>query len=228
MKLCIYCAGGLGKEIFDIALRINLKESRWDQILFIDDDSSLGNSIYLGQLYTMDNLLKEFNSNDCEIIIATGEPSLRKKLYTKVKGLNLKFTTLIDPSCIISNTSDIGEGVIVATNSFISSDVKLSDNVLINASTIIGHDIKIGENTAVSSFVSIGGATEIGQESYIGMGAIVKEQVEIGSNVIIGMGSVVHINIPDQVIAMGNPARIIRRNEDNKVFSKKSKDNNIK
>lgn len=223
MKLCIYCAGGFGKEVFDIALRINIKESRWDEILFVDDDSSLGNSIYQGQLFTMDNLLKEFDSNDCEIIIATGEPSLRKKLYTKVKGLNLRLTTLIDPSCIISNTSNIGIGVIIAPYCFISSEVELSDNVVINCSTIIGHDSRIGENTVVSSFVCIGGATEIGQESYIGMGAVVKEQLEIDTNVIIGMGSVVHINIPNQVIAMGNPARIIRRNENNKVFSKKIK-----
>ena len=217
-KLCIYCAGGFGKEVFDIALRINEKESRWDEILFVDDDSSLGDSIYQGKLFTMDKLLKEFDSNDCEIIIATGEPSLRKKLFTIVKSLNLRFTTLIDPSCIISNTSNIGEGVIIAPNSFISSDVELGDNVLINASTIIGHDIVIEKNTSVSSFVCIGGASEIGQESYIGMGTVIKEQLKIGSNVIIGLGSIVHRDIPNQVIALGNPARIMRKNEDNKVF----------
>ncbi|MFW8642680.1 acyltransferase [Rhizobium beringeri] len=54
--------------------------------------------------------------------------------------------------------------------------------------------------------------------SYLGMGALVKERMQIGHSSIIGMGSVVHIDIPDEVIALGNPARVVRRNEDKKVF----------
>jgi acetyltransferase-like isoleucine patch superfamily enzyme len=42
--------------------------------------------------------------------------------------------------------------------------------------------------------------------------------MQIGHSSIIGMGSVVHIDIPDEVIALGNPTRVVRRNEDKKVF----------
>jgi len=38
MKLCIYGMGGLGKEVFDIALRANKVNSYWDEIFFIVDD----------------------------------------------------------------------------------------------------------------------------------------------------------------------------------------------
>ena len=89
---------------------------------------------------------------------------------------------------------------------------------MVNASSVIGHDIRVGNNTVISSHVDVGGACIIGENSYVGMGSMIKEKLSIGSNVIVGISSAVHRNIPDGVIAMGNPARPLRRNDDNKVF----------
>ena len=66
--------------------------------------------------------------------------------------------------------------------------------------------------------VNLGGAVTVGPQVYIGMGALIKEQLSIGANSIVGMGSVVHRDIPEGVIALGNPARVARLNEDRKVF----------
>jgi acetyltransferase-like isoleucine patch superfamily enzyme len=84
--------------------------------------------------------------------------------------------------------------------------------------SIIGHDVFIGENSVISSMVNMGGACIVGSDSYVGMGALIKEGVKIGSNSIVGMGSVVYNDIPDGVIALGNPARVMRNNENQKVF----------
>ena len=45
------------------------------------------------------------------------------------------------------------------------------------------------------------------------MGANIIDRVTIGKNTIIGAGSLVTKNIPDDVIAYGNPCKIIRKNE---------------
>ncbi|WP_036483447.1 sugar O-acetyltransferase [Myxosarcina sp. GI1] len=50
----------------------------------------------------------------------------------------------------------------------------------------------------------------IGNNVWFGGGAIVCPGVSIGSNVTIGAGSVVTKNIPDNVVAVGNPCRIIK------------------
>ena len=50
------------------------------------------------------------------------------------------------------------------------------------------------------------------------MAAQIKEGLVIGSEVIVGMGSVVHYDIPDGMIALGNPARPMRRNVEKRVF----------
>lgn len=52
----------------------------------------------------------------------------------------------------------------------------------------------------------------IGRNVWIGGGAIILPGVTIGDNVVIGAGSVVTGDIPDNVIAYGNPCRIIREN----------------
>ena len=220
MILCVYGAGGFGKEVYDIATRMNKKNSIWDEILFLDDALHLGESAYLGRLFKIEAVLDEFEHNSIEVIVAIGEPAIRGKLYQKVKKLNLKLATLVDPSSIISPSAKLGDGVIVAPYCSISSSAQIGDNVAINTNSIIGHDIVVGEHSVISSFVNIGGACRVGKSSYLGMGVLIKENLSIGSLVIIGMGSVVFKNIPDEVIAMGNPARPLRRNENKMVFKR--------
>ncbi|MBQ9472343.1 MAG: sugar O-acetyltransferase [Ruminococcus sp.] len=50
----------------------------------------------------------------------------------------------------------------------------------------------------------------IGENSWLGAGVIVVPGVTIGKNAVIGAGSVVVKDIPDNVLAVGNPARVIR------------------
>jgi acetyltransferase-like isoleucine patch superfamily enzyme len=52
--------------------------------------------------------------------------------------------------------------------------------------------------------------TKIGNNCFIGINSIIMPGVTIGNEVIIGAGSVVTKNIPDNCIAAGNPAKIIK------------------
>ncbi len=51
---------------------------------------------------------------------------------------------------------------------------------------------------------------EIGSDVWVGGGAIICPGVKIGSKAVIGAGSVVTRDIPDGVLAAGNPCRVIR------------------
>ena len=50
----------------------------------------------------------------------------------------------------------------------------------------------------------------IGRNTWIGAGSVIVPGVTIGENVVIGAGSVVTRDIPDNVVAFGNPCRVIR------------------
>ena len=60
--------------------------------------------------------------------------------------------------------------------------------------------------------VNIAGNVTIGEGCQIGIGANIIDGVKIGDNTIIGAGSLVTKNIPDNVVAYGNPCKIIRKN----------------
>ena len=70
----------------------------------------------------------------------------------------------------------------------------------------------------ISGFSNVAGAVIIGRFTYLGLSAVIKEGVKIGNNTIIGMGSVVYKDVPDEVVALGNPARPIKKNVDRRVF----------
>ena len=68
MILGIYCAGGFGKEVFDIASRQNVISQEWEKIIFIDDFASDGADVYLTQSYKLDSLTTKFEKSNLEIL----------------------------------------------------------------------------------------------------------------------------------------------------------------
>lgn len=53
-------------------------------------------------------------------------------------------------------------------------------------------------------------SVRIGKNCWIGAGAVILPGITIGNNVVVGAGSVVTKDLPDNVVAVGNPCRILR------------------
>jgi maltose O-acetyltransferase len=61
--------------------------------------------------------------------------------------------------------------------------------------------------------VELGKRVVIGSDVWVGGGTLIMPGVTIGSRVVIGAGSVVTRDVADDVVAAGNPCRVLRRNE---------------
>ncbi|OBR67015.1 galactoside O-acetyltransferase [Paenibacillus oryzae] len=88
--------------------------------------------------------------------------------------------------------------------------VTIGDNVLLAPNVSIytaGHPIHPDSR---NSGYEYGIAITIGDNVWIGGNVIINPGVTIGSNVVIGAGSIVTKDIPDNVIAVGSPCRVIR------------------
>ncbi len=68
-------------------------------------------------------------------------------------------------------------------------------------------------------------SVRIGKNCWIGAGAIILPGITIGDNVVVGAGSVVTKDLPSNVVAVGNPCKILRKvNErDREYYFKKFK-----
>lgn len=216
-SLFIYCAGGFGREMMDVARRYNAAHGRWQTIDFIDDICD-AEERYGARVFRLEAVCERLAQTGGEIIIASGEPAGRASLRQRLAAQSMTLGTLVDASSLLVDSAAISPGLIVAPLCSISSDARIETNVAINTMSIVGHDVFIDEDSVISSMVNIGGKSRIGKRSYIGMGTLIKEGVTIGDDVIVGMGSVVYNDIPDGVIALGNPARPMRPNTEKKVF----------
>ncbi|GEM_PF-1598933 len=98
----------------------------------------------------------------------------------------------------------IGRNVLIdpGYNSLIS----IGNNSVISYGTIVlAHDGSLRKYTGYTKIEKV----SIGSETFIGAGSIIMPGVSIGNNVIIGSGSVVTKNIPNNSVAVGNPAIVI-------------------
>lgn len=112
-------------------------------------------------------------------------------------------------------------------------NIHVGDNFYANFGCVIldCNLVKIGDNVKFGPNVQVYTATHpidpkkrslgkemaypitIGDNVWIGGSCIILPGVTIGNNTVIGAGSVVTKNIPDNVVAVGNPCRIIKNIE---------------
>lgn len=84
--------------------------------------------------------------------------------------------------------------------------ISIGNECTITSRTIIlAHDASTKKHLGYAKI----GKVSIGDKTFIGAGSIILPGTQIGNNVIIGAGSVVTKNIPDNSIAVGNPAIVI-------------------
>lgn len=217
MLLAIYGAHGLAREVYIIARKINQIDHRWSEYCFIDDINEI-TAVNGVQVYKFSELIKDRKKSDIEVVIAVGEPSVRDFMYYKVKDAGIGLATLIHPGVYIDETTKIGEGVVIAEGVTITANVEIGDNTYIQPHAVIGHDIKIGRHAVIGSNCQIGGGDCIGERVFMGFLSGTTDHISIGNDSIISAGAIVFKELPEGVIAVGNPARIMKKNETKRVF----------
>lgn len=89
-------------------------------------------------------------------------------------------------------------------------------------SIVVNPTAVIGNNVNLSQFVTIGSnhqhAAVIGDNVYVGPSVSIVEDVVIGNDTVIGAGAVVTKSLPDHVVAVGNPAREVKSNIQDKRY----------
>ncbi|MGY3750132.1 sugar O-acetyltransferase [Vagococcus acidifermentans] len=160
--------------------------------------------------------INQLDINDSEAIVA-----LEKQLFGKTGD-----KIFVNPPLHV----DYGFNTYIGENFYANMEcvfldvakIVIGDNVMLGPRVHLltpGHPIDAGVRTRGLEF---GKAIHIGDNVWIGGNVTVNPGVTIGSNSIIGSGSVVTKDVPENVIAAGNPARVIRHitEEDTRYWQK--------
>ena len=111
----------------------------------------------------------------------------------------------------IGKGSEIGERcrISIANSLEIGEKVLLSPNVYI---TDCDHEYRNVEIPVIDQgIVQKGQKVSIGGGSYIGINAVIVGNVKIGKHCVIGANSVVTKDVPDYYVAVGSPAKVIKK-----------------
>jgi maltose O-acetyltransferase len=184
--------------------------------------------ILSGSLYTVDGELRRGLLNARKITrqynaTTEDEAEIRKKLLSELFA-RIGENIYIEPPF----RCDYGSNIFIGENFYANYDCVILD---VNRVTI-GSNVKFGPRVCVytaghpidarvrRSLLEFGKPVTIGDDVWVGGNAVINPGVTIGNNVVIGSGSVVTKNIPDNVVAAGNPCRVLRpiTDEDRKYW----------
>jgi len=108
---------------------------------------------------------------------------------------------------IIGDRTIIGIGNVIIGPVSIGNDVMFAQNIVVSGLNHGYEDVSLPPSVQKETTAQI----SIGDNVWIGANSVVTAGVSIGKHVVIGGGSVVTKNIPDYSVAVGNPAKVIKR-----------------
>lgn len=209
--IAIYGAGGFGREVWAMLEDINTKDHGFNFIGFFDDGKEKGEMIngcpVLGGMSELNDW-----PDDLGVVLAIGDPRIKKRVFDKITNSRVSYPTLIHPSVMIGNEKfvKIGEGCIICGGTIITVNIEIHRFVILNLSCTVGHDTEIGEFSSFMPTVNISGEVCIGDGVYVGTGAKIINQLSIGEGTIVGAGAVVAKSLPERCTAVGIPAKPIK------------------
>lgn len=121
------------------------------------------------------------------------------KIYYRIKLRRLSLKSQIQ----IPVNTEIGEGFYIGH----------SGRIIINPTAILGKNINIATGVTIGreNRGNRKGAPIIGDNCWIGTNAVIVGNIKIGNDVLIAPLSFVNFDVPDHSIVIGNPAKIIHK-----------------
>ncbi len=200
------------------------KENKYNILGIVDSEKDIDSELFgykvLGRQEELKELIVRYEINAG--LITIGDNWSRKIVYDQIRKQipDFKFVNAIHPSVIIGMNVEIGVGLVIMAGCIINPNSTIGDFCFFATGAQLEHDCTMGDFSSISAGVITGGKVQIGKFSAITLGVIIMDRLVIGENTVVGSGSLVTKNLPDNVLAYGNPARIIRSRNPAEKFLK--------
>lgn len=174
--------------------------------------------------------------NTGELRLKIGDNAIIRSLTVIYAGTEIGKNLQTGTHAYIRENNIIGDNVVIGSGAKLESGHKIGNNVLIHTAAILGEDSVIEDDAWIGPDViflndlhppcqryrkgkKCVGAPVIKRNAKIGARSIIGPGVIIGENSLIGAGSLVLKNVPKYSVAIGSPAKIVKRIDELKCIS---------
>ena len=200
------------------------KEGKFKIIGIVDSEKTIGSDVngysVIGRQENIKELQKQYEFDTG--LISVGDNWTRKAIFDSIKLVDpdFLFCSTLHPSVIVGKNVEMGIGVVAMAGCIFNPKAKVGDFTFFATRACIEHDCQISDFASVSAGSTLGGFVNIGRYSAITLGVTIVDRVSIGENTVVGSGALVTKSLPDNVLAYGSPAMIIRARELEERFLK--------
>jgi len=208
-RIFVYGAGGHGKVVADLLVSRGEKEF----VGFVDDREELWGAKVMGFTVLGGGQWLQWEAGSARIAVAlgVGDNASRHWIAESCACWGAEILTVVHPRAAVSRAARVGRGSVVMANASVNVNAVVGGGVIVNSGAVVEHDVEVGEYAHVAPNAAMGGGSSLGAFSHLGIGASVLPCVHIGAHSVVGAGAVVVKNLPDEVVAIGIPARIHRQ-----------------
>ena len=181
------------------------------ECVFVDDSPNLPDRVNDHPVYRFEQFLG-LSCDTTELVIAVGDPLIRRRLAERSATAGVAFFTAIAPTAVIGPHVTIGPGTIVSHLALITSNVTVGSHVHLNMQGCLAHDCVVEDYVTIGPGAGCNGNVHLHEGAYLGAKCVIRQgrpgqPTIIGRGAIVGMGSVVLRDVPPDVTVVGNPAR---------------------
>ncbi len=134
----------------------------------------------------------------------------------------------IEPGALIRDHVKIGNNAVIMMGAIINIGAVIGEGTMIDMGAVLGGRVEVGKRCHVGAGAVLAGVIEppsatpviLEDDVLIGANAVVIEGVRIGKGAVVGAGAIVRQDVPAGAVVVGNPARIIKQQKDEKTDSK--------
>jgi sugar O-acyltransferase (sialic acid O-acetyltransferase NeuD family) len=138
--------------------------------------------------------------NDCHYIMGIANLKYRRLFIEKFSSNGADFITFIHWTAYVSNSAQIGKGVVIAPNANVGPNVKIGDFTLLNSRSSMGHDTVVGKYNVISPNVCFSGFTNIGDDNLFGINSATIPGIKVGNRNKIAAGIILDKNVEDDSV----------------------------
>jgi sugar O-acyltransferase (sialic acid O-acetyltransferase NeuD family) len=208
-NLIIIGAGGMGREVYNLAMQCNGYGVDFTIKGFLDKKADALEGFEKYYPPVRGNVEDYQIGPDDFFTCSIGNVRFREKNIKTILEKGGQFLSLVHPTALVNPTVKMGIGCLIFPYAQVGSHAVIGDFALIQSYAGIGHDAVIGNYTRVDTHVLCVGGVKIGNGVTIHAGAILNHKVVVEDNSVIGAASFVIKRVKEGTTVFGYPASLL-------------------